>query len=423
MANLLDYIAWRGDLSFSDSKFCEVDGAVFSMLSYIDYSDMCKGGESITLLQAAQIRCPELESRAIRMGLIIPNENINELLLASGKSRRFGSVRVSDYVSYTSDPETCQFAALTFHISGHRMAVVFRGTDDTITGWREDFGLAYLDNIPSQLRALDYLKAIAEKYPDERIYVCGHSKGGHLSLYATVKSPEGVSARVLKAYSYDGPGLDDATASSAEFRKLQRKLEIYIPQSSFVGIMFNIGDRYTVVNGLRKGAFQHDTFFWNVCGGGFEHLAGLSERGQRNCEQFKSAMARMSLDEKREFVETFFAVVESTGAKTLTELTDGGIKHIGMIFKNYGDLDKQKREMFLGIFLKLFDLGDSRGSEDKKLKEPKEDKKPKEDKPIKALDPDDGMPSQERARALAKPQIIKTAKSRKKQPDAAKAKQ
>jgi len=185
MANLLDYVAWRGDLSFSDSRFGEVDGSVLSMLSYTDFDELCRG-EDMTLLEAAKKRCPDLKNRNVKLGLIIPSENINELLLACAKSRRFGEIRVSDFVSYTSDEETCQFAAMTFHMRGNRLAVVFRGTDDTIIGWREDFGLAYLDCIPSQKRAVQYLEYVAGKYPLERIYVCGHSKGGNLSLYATV---------------------------------------------------------------------------------------------------------------------------------------------------------------------------------------------------------------------------------------------
>ncbi|MBQ4091457.1 MAG: DUF2974 domain-containing protein [Clostridia bacterium] len=355
MANLLDYIAWRGDLSFSDSKFCEVDGSVCSMLSYNDFGELC-GGEDKTLLEAAKKRCPDLKNRDVKLGLIIPSENINELLFAAAKSRRYESVTVSDYESYTNDAETCQFAAMTFHLPGNRMAVVFRGTDDTITGWREDFCLAYLDSIPSQIRATEYLNRVAQKYPFKRIYLCGHSKGGNLTMYALAHCGAAAFAKILTAYCFDGPGLNDADFASKQYKQRERKLAVYVPQSSFIGIMFNIPKRYTVVNGVRKGAFQHDPFFWEVRGPVFEHLEGLSERGRKNEEQFRTALAKMTLAERRDFVETFFHVVESTGAKTLTELTDGGVKHLGLIVKNYGGLDKQRREMFLGLFLKLFDL-------------------------------------------------------------------
>ena len=37
MASMLDYIAWRGDLSFSSSAPNEVDALIFSTLSYIPF--------------------------------------------------------------------------------------------------------------------------------------------------------------------------------------------------------------------------------------------------------------------------------------------------------------------------------------------------------------------------------------------------
>ena len=40
MANLVDYVKWRGDLSFEISPFNEIDNAVFSLLSYIDLKDL-----------------------------------------------------------------------------------------------------------------------------------------------------------------------------------------------------------------------------------------------------------------------------------------------------------------------------------------------------------------------------------------------
>ncbi len=359
MAGVLDYVAWRGDLSFSDSKFCEVDGSILAMLSYIDFGSLC-GGKDMTLSQTAKIKSVAESGKSQKLGLIIPSENINELFLASANSRRFGNVRVTDYQSFTCEESICQFAAVTFHLQGKRMAIAFRGTDDTIVGWREDVCLSYLDKIPSQALAVEYIERIAAKYPDERIYTCGHSKGGNLSVYSVVNCNDEVGARVLKAYSYDGPGLDDCTFNSPRYKVMRRKLEIIIPQSSFIGIMFNVGDRYTVVNGTRKGAFQHDSFYWNVLGSGFEHLDSLSERGKKNEEQFKATMSRMSVEERRELADTLFSVVESTGAKTLTELTKGGVKHLGVIVKNYNGLDKQKKEIILGLFLKLFDLGKER---------------------------------------------------------------
>ena len=53
MSTVFDYIKWRGDLSFSDIRPGEVDSMAFSMVSYIDYKQLC-GDEIKTIRQAAE---------------------------------------------------------------------------------------------------------------------------------------------------------------------------------------------------------------------------------------------------------------------------------------------------------------------------------------------------------------------------------
>ena len=269
-------------------------------------------------------------------------------------------MKISDFKSKTCDREICQFAAVTFHLPRSRMVIAFRGTDDSIVGWREDFCLSYLDSIPAQRMAVQYLEDVAAKYPDERIYVCGHSKGGNMSAYATVNCSADVRRRILKTYSCDGPGFDGKTVKSAQFKRAQRKLDFIVPQSSFIGTMFEVGGKYTVINSERRGAYQHDSFSWEVCGPCFRHLDSLSERGLKNENQFRASMERMTVEEKKDFAETFFSIVSSTGAQTLTDFTDGGLRKLFTAVRNYSGLDKQKREIMMGLVIKLFDLKKSK---------------------------------------------------------------
>jgi hypothetical protein len=355
MANMLDYVAWRGDLSFADDKFNEVDAAIFSMLSYIDYGTVCREQDKL-MSDAVEGYCPDKNYDGVRLGLIIPSKNINRLFCDCGQSRRFGGVRISDFKSRINNEEICQFAAVTFHLPRSRMVVAFRGTDDSIVGWREDFCLSYLDSIPAQRMAVQYLEEVAAKYPDERIYVCGHSKGGNMSAYATVNCSPDVRRRILKTYSCDGPGFDKKAVKASQFKRAQRKLDFIVPQSSFIGTMFEVGGKYTVVNSVRRGAYQHDSFSWEVCGPSFRHLDSLSERGHKNANQFRASMERMTVEEKKDFSDTFFSIVASTGANTLTDFTDGGLRKLAAAVKNYSGLDKQKREIMMGLIIKLFDL-------------------------------------------------------------------
>ena len=355
MSTMFEYIKWRGDLSFTDNRFNEVDGAILSMISYIDFGAI-GGGRDMLLRDAAQGYCPDMKYDSVRLGLIIPSKNINKLFCDAAASKRFGVLTVSDYRAKTSDEENCQFAAMSFHLPNKRVAVAFRGTDDSIVGWREDFCLSYLDEIPAQRLAVEYIEMIAAKYPDRRIYVCGHSKGGNLSMYATVNCSADTREKIIRAYCYDGPGLSRKMVSSQEFKDSSRKLQIYVPQSSYIGTMFERGKRYTVIQSGRQGARQHDSFSWVVDVSSFERVAELSPKGKKNEEQFRASMDRMTPQEKRDFVETFFSMVYSTGAHTLTDFSSGGFNKLNTLMKNYSGLDKSKRDMMFTIILRLFDV-------------------------------------------------------------------
>ncbi len=51
MTGLIDYIRWRGDLSFQASPFNAVDNLILARLSYIDFNDLPEEGDSSVLWQ------------------------------------------------------------------------------------------------------------------------------------------------------------------------------------------------------------------------------------------------------------------------------------------------------------------------------------------------------------------------------------
>ncbi len=355
MADQFDYLSWRGDLSFSADSFNEVDGSILAMLSYIDFDAISKGAD-ILLRDAAKGYCPDEKYDSVKLGLIIPSKKINRAFCMSAASRRFGSCRVSDYEWHTDTRENCQFAAMVFHLSNGRAVISYRGTDDTLAGWREDCCLSYLDEIPAQRMAVEYFERMAQKYNNERFYFVGHSKGGNLAAYTAVSCDDELKSRIIKAYSFDGPGLGGSLVRSKRYLSVQRKLVHIVPQSSFIGTMFDACGKYTVVNGTMRGANQHDSFTWEVRGSEFVHLPELSSRGKKNVEQFRQTMERMTLEEKKQFVEMMFSVIESTGAQSLTDFTSGTLKKMITLIKNYGGMDKEKRALMVSLVLKLFDF-------------------------------------------------------------------
>lgn len=348
MSNIFEYIKWRGDLSFSAVRPCAVDAVLFAMLSYIDYSDAAYA-DGVTLKSFAEKYFSAGDKEIQNLGVVIPSKQINRTLSAAAKTRRFGNVVITDIDSRISVDECYQFSAMTFRLNNTAIMVTFRGTDDSIVGWREDCCLAYLDEIPAQRMAVEYLESVAARYPREKIYVTGHSKGGNLAAYAAVKCSDGVRARIAHVYSGDGPGLNAATVSSERFKELQKRITFLIPQASHIGTMFERGEQITVVKSDAIGLLQHDPYSWELDGPQFTAQMELSARGKKNEERFRSKLAKMSDEEKREFVDTLFSIIESTGAKRLSDFTDGGIKKVAALIKSYNGLDKQKKELMLSI--------------------------------------------------------------------------
>lgn len=351
LADVFDYVKWRGDLSFSQSGFGAVDGAILSVLTFIDF-DALGGGEDISIGEASAEYCPGEEYDSVDFGLIIHAYKINKLFCECGRSKRFSKIVATDYVEHTDEKECVQFAAVCFHLGKDRMVVAFRGTDDSVVGWKEDCCLSYMEEIPAQRMAIEYLERIAEKYPEKRFYVVGHSKGGNMGFYSCLKCSAAVSRRIIHAYSYDGPGLSSALISCDRYRLMKNRLELYLPDSSFIGTMFRRVEHFAVVKSPVAGLFQHDPFNWEVSGAEFVTQAELSPTGKMNAERFRERMEQINPKDRCEVVEAVFGAIASSGIKTLSELREGGFGKALAMLRKYGSYDKEKRELVRSLLFR-----------------------------------------------------------------------
>ncbi len=357
MASINDYVIWRGDLSFSQSPFCEIDGAIFSTVSYFDYDIVLCDHELPVPISYKQVLSDYLSIDGegdLKLGLIFPTEKYISLLKLMERSPRYSNIKISDFINEVNVESCFQFSAMTFHLDDGSLAVVFRGTDDTFVAWREDFCLSFMDEIPSQKLSVDYLHFIADKYPDKPIYICGHSKGGNLAVYSSVFAGEDVKARIVQAFSYDGPGLDDMVVESDAYKMIAEKLCPFLPQSSSIGTMFNNGS-FEVVKSNQSGAHQHDLMTWEVSGKRFIRLKELSQKGLKNQSGFKAMMNKMTDEEKENFVNIFFSAIEKTGARTLMDLNEAKLKNLSVIVKSINGLSGDDRELMQDIVKRLLE--------------------------------------------------------------------
>ncbi|MCQ2429774.1 MAG: DUF2974 domain-containing protein [Clostridia bacterium] len=351
-----EYITWRGDLSFKADPLNEVDSLIFCLMSYVDLDGIVPPDHNapVTLREAAKeyfFRHDEHEK--LPLGLIIPKEII-DLFAQMAHSDRFADVLLSGYVNVTDIPMQVQFSAVTARLPGGDVFVAVRGTDDTIVGWREDFNLSWMDEVPAQRMTADYLDAVplAE---GERLLVGGHSKGGNLAVWGAVHADEKTRGRITAVYSNDGPGFSDELLASEAYRSMRDRIHIFIPQSSLVGLLLPHDD-YMVVRSNSVGIFQHNGLTWEVMGNRFRREPGLSSRGQRNDTVIASRIAGMTREEKQTLTGVFFGILESTGATTLTELNEGSVRNTVAMLKAVNGMDDEAKDMALFILLKLFNI-------------------------------------------------------------------
>ena len=355
MPNIMDYLEWRGDLTFTEAPLCEVDNLIFCLLSYVDLDGIVppsinKG--SVTVREAAAeyfFTHPSIGERPL--GFIIPADTLI-LFRRMAHTRRFRDISLTGYVNEISEERQTQFAALTALLPGEEMFVAFRGTDDTIVGWKEDFNLSFMDEIPAQKRASEYINDL-DIPPDTRLYIGGHSKGGNLAVWSAVHSKKEVQRIIQQVYSNDGPGFSANMVQSQAYKALSDRIRVIIPEDSLVGLLLDQDPRYNVVRSERRGLFQHDGLSWEVLGGQFIRAQGLSGVGKRHDTVVRKRIASMTPSERQNLIHFMFTLLESTGAKTLTELHRIRVRAAITVLKTFREMPEEERETASYLWDKL----------------------------------------------------------------------
>ena len=345
MTNMLDYLVWRGDIPFSASPFNEVDNIILAMLSFIDYAGVVLPGAisaPVTMTECFNynnIRFPHGQP----FGPIIPNDN-NALLELTALSERFRDTYVVAYRNEISEDEVKQFSAVTFILPDNSIYVAFRGTDNSIVGWKEDFTMTYAAPTTAQICAAEYLADIAASHCGP-IRLGGHSKGGNLAVYAAAFAPKEVQERIVMVYNNDGPGFLSKIVDTDGFTEIKDRVYNIVPQSSAVGILLeHAGPLHVIESTETNGIKQHNPYSWVVRGTQFNHLKDLSRQGKHHDKVVDDWIATSTPEERRKLTDAIFAVFESTGAKTLSDITESKITSATALLKAFVGLDKETRD-------------------------------------------------------------------------------
>jgi len=344
MANILDYLAWRGDISFDQVPFGKIDALMLAQLSYINYEGLVSEdlNDAKTLEQVVNefVNLSDFEERKV-LGAMI-NIQSAELLIRASHSERFKDIKLCKYRAIYDEEKAEQFAAITY-IIGKTAYIAYRGTDDTIIGWKEDFNIVCLDKIPSRIDADKYLAEVASEFKG-KIGILGHSKGGYLALYSAAECDKKIQKRICNIYNFDGPGYSEEKLDSPEVKAIEPVLMNYYPGCSVVGMIFYHNSNYEIVKSDGFVVNQHDPFAWQIMGNEFEHMDDFAEESKFFKNAVNEWVERLSQKEREGMVAALFGTIEATGYKTNTELEANKLAASTKMLQAFTKLDKETKE-------------------------------------------------------------------------------
>ncbi|SDX51758.1 Protein of unknown function [Ruminococcaceae bacterium YAD3003] len=325
MGNLLDYIAWRGDLTFEQDPFNSIDALILSCLSYVNFDKVVppKSQGKLTIEKASEkfFSLHSAEELAQDKSFI---KFAPSMLRALGQSERFKNAYLSNYVDDTDISREIQFAAVEIDTSDGGVFISFRGTDDTIIGWKEDFNLSFM-TVPAESEAALYLQKVMKGRLD-KIRLGGHSKGGHLAVYAALAANSDLTSRIESIYNFDGPGFNHEAMESEQFKSIRHKITKIIPESSIVGRLLENTVDPIVVKSTELGIMQHDPLSWQMEGKQFEICSSTDMISDLFDETMSGWLAEMTFEDRKVFVDELFSVFEASGCENLSMLTQVGVK-------------------------------------------------------------------------------------------------
>ncbi len=341
MANVVNYLKWRGDLSFKDSPFNEVDNLVLSMAVYSNLKGIVPepgSGSGITVREAAKRYFSEHDPKML--GKI----EYDWVLYYMAKGKRFGDLVLSDYLDICRPEENNLITAMTIHLPGGTKYVAFRGTTYEIDDWRMDFMISF-EEIPAQKEALMYLKGVMERLSGSFL-VGGHSKGGNLALYASMHMPETLQLRIKQIYSNDGPGICPELIDEQAFENIRNKLTHIVPTFCIVGMLFEPNVRHVIVGSNGNGLAQHTGMNWRVEGDHFVRKKHLNENSVIYNNMIDDWIESNSMEHREAFTRDFFDALKAGGAKYIQDIPDGGMHGFGTILLSVANSESKTRIVF-----------------------------------------------------------------------------
>ena len=338
MANINDYLLWRGDLPINDEyKFNEIDSLILARFSYLIFFKIQMDNKET--IESISLKMKDLDNEEFLYN------GDKELITYLGQSKRFKDMIVSDYIQNNDKEAEKQFGAITVHISETEMYFSYIGTDSSIFGWKEDFNMAFMENVPCQILGKEYAEKVAPKYPNKKIRIGGHSKGGNVAIYSAITAPKELQNRIIKVYNYDGPGFNKKIIDKYQNDEIISKIETYIPQDSIIGRLLNHKEKMTITYSIEKGIFQHDVYSWQVLKDDFLYSEKNTDISEDIDKTITEWLEETTNEQRKIVIDAVFELFYATESETFGEMSKNISINLPKIIKKYREIAKEDKEI------------------------------------------------------------------------------
>ena len=362
---IIDYVREYGQVPFSEKGVNDVDSLVLSQFAYLKFDGMVPelfdNKPSVTLQDIFEHEDYENLYADVRY----EKEN-RALFEAMRESVRFGDMKLNCYINIIEQEWETQFSAITCILGDGTLYIVYRGTDESIIGWKEDFNMAFLSPIPGQAYSVKYLN-IVTGFLKKDFFVGGHSKGGNLAIYAAMNCNKKVQKRIIKVYSMDGPGFRPESLKKGEFEAIAERTVKILPHSSLVGMIFEQNMDYLVVDSKGFGLAQHDPYTWLTQGGSFKYIEDITQYRKFMDQTMNEFILGLEKEELHTFVDTMYQIISASQADNLIDFVADWKKSVGGIIEAMREVTPQTRDMMKRFAKELFQLMGQRMKEEIKL--------------------------------------------------------
>ena len=358
MYTVNDYLFWRGDLTLEQSPFNEVDAGILARFAYEPFegivSDNLRDWVQVSYACKALLNSPTLND-----DVLDPNRD-NEFIRRVGESKRFGNMKISGYINDTDIGRQIQYSSCLFDLDGEQnYFVAYRGTDNNIIAWKEDFNMGFEFPVPAQKRALEYFESVVSTFKDGTFMVGGHSKGGNLSIYAATFCDDRFNVPVTDIYNFDGPGFMENIMKLPEFKKIENSIHTFVPEFSVVGMILEHLEKYSVVHSFENGIMEHEILSWECEATSFVHKEERSAGSKFFDETFRNWIAGLDKVQREQFVDTAFGLIMCDNAKKLAEFKINRRETLNSMIEAYKKMDEKNKAGFKSAAKRLFETAGS----------------------------------------------------------------